>query len=693
MDIKLAENEILTVTDHNGASNRVATVADTTLAPVYSDTPTFSEWTFFGIPEGWVINTFEHVDGFGTWVLYCQTADNEPWQEVAYGGEDAVSLAFEGSPSITATRVRTDIIGYQLGSQENKPLAALEAIQLKEWFPDGSITSISQCTSGLNHDYNATNHTATVLAFASDGTTPSNGDATGGIVIPPYVDYNGARYTVVGVGAFGNQDAPSGAQITSLKAPTTVKSVGDGAFSPCTSLTSVSLPACTGVGYDAFGACTSLASVSLPACTNVGEHAFAYCGALTSVSLPSCATVGAYAFEGCTSLTSVSLPVCTVVSNDAFGACTSLASVLLPACTGVGYYAFGSCFSLESVSLPSCDSVGEDAFGDCTSLPSVDFGPDARTSVPTLGTDAFPDLSQSGHTCRIIVPDGNYSAWTADMDWAALTQIGYVFVRHSETESAERGYVDERTEVHLPSGSDGYTDEWEFVSGTQGEVKGPNEYHAENAWEYALYANAEDIDAIGYSDTFSSRADALAVTSLVFTSLESGAVVGEYTRRPKYVMIGNNSYKLVTNDGLEKTSRGYMEADLPTWGSSSQHLEEGKVVYRVSLGVSANMASLDLDEHNWNAPIPVGDRYFKYDLEVCINAANLVSMTWPSSWVWVGGSPPTYTELNTAYQTFMLYPTVYLECRLDCRDRSTDGGERWTMVELRGIGQGHHPLG
>ena len=99
-----------------------ASVADATLTPIYSQTPTFSEWTFSGIPEGWEIRQFGY-NYEGAWVLHCQTADNLPWQELAYGEEDAVSLAFgEGSPSIFATRVRTDIIGYTLGSQTDKPL-------------------------------------------------------------------------------------------------------------------------------------------------------------------------------------------------------------------------------------------------------------------------------------------------------------------------------------------------------------------------------------------------------------------------------------------------------------------------------------------------------------------------------------------------------------------------------------------
>ena len=81
------------------------------------------------------------------------------------------------------------------------------------------------------------------------------------------------------------------------------------------------------VGIRAFSACSSLTSVSLPACTSVREYAFYSCSGLTSVSLPACTSVGKYAFGDCSSLTSIDLPACTSVGRDAFDACDKLAEI------------------------------------------------------------------------------------------------------------------------------------------------------------------------------------------------------------------------------------------------------------------------------------------------------------------------------------------------------------------------------
>lgn len=66
--------------------------------------------------------------------------------------------------------------------------------------------------------------------------------------------------------------------------PPSVNTVGGYALAR-SSLTSVSLPACTHVEYNAFDYCDSLTSVSMPACTNVGYGAFDHCYKLRTVVL------------------------------------------------------------------------------------------------------------------------------------------------------------------------------------------------------------------------------------------------------------------------------------------------------------------------------------------------------------------------------------------------------------------------
>ena len=93
----------------------------TALVPVYSQTPTFSEWTFSD-GEAHVISSV--IDGADGW--YFRLEDNSPSQPAFNSKEEAETSLVLNFPysDITATRTRTDIIGYTLGSQTDKPIAS-----------------------------------------------------------------------------------------------------------------------------------------------------------------------------------------------------------------------------------------------------------------------------------------------------------------------------------------------------------------------------------------------------------------------------------------------------------------------------------------------------------------------------------------------------------------------------------------
>ena len=61
--------------------------------------------------------------------------------------------------------------------------------------------------------------------------------------------------------------------------------------------------------------------------TTVGNNAFSSCSSLTSIDLPNVTTVGNLAFGNCSSLTSIDLPNVTTVGNDAFLSCSSLKEI------------------------------------------------------------------------------------------------------------------------------------------------------------------------------------------------------------------------------------------------------------------------------------------------------------------------------------------------------------------------------
>ena len=170
-----------------------------------------------------------------------------------------------------------------------------------------------------------------------------------------------------------------------------VTTIGQGAFSSCTSLTSVTIPdSVTEIGIYAFCGCTSLTSINIPeSVTTIGDSVFSSCTSLTNITIPdSVTTIGKYAFHECTSLTSVNIP-CRIakIEDSTFWECTSLTSVTIPdSVTSIGDCAFWECASLTNITIPeSVTTIGEYAFGDCTSLTNITI----PNSVTEIGQSAF----------------------------------------------------------------------------------------------------------------------------------------------------------------------------------------------------------------------------------------------------------------------------------------------------------------
>ena len=202
-----------------------------------------------------------------------------------------------------------------------------------------------------------------------------NLDAIGNVTIPATITYGENTYTVtsIGIGAFS---ICSG--LTSVDIPDSVTSIGIGAFLECSSLTSVDIPdSVTSIGDGAFYRCTGLTSVDIPdGVTSIGNSAFSFCRGLTSVTIPGSVTsIGDYAFESCYSLTSITIPDgVTSIGNGAFLICSSLASVTIPgSVTSIGNNAFNYCTDLTSVTFMGKEppSYFSPAFSNCTALNAV----------------------------------------------------------------------------------------------------------------------------------------------------------------------------------------------------------------------------------------------------------------------------------------------------------------------------------
>ena len=90
--------------------------------------------------------------------------------------------------------------------------------------------------------------------------------------------------------------------------PSSVNTIGDSAFSGCTSLTSISIPnSVTDIGAYAFFGCDKLFSVTIPnSLSTLKKQTFSYCRCLTTITIPiSVNKIGAWVFSGCEKLSEI----------------------------------------------------------------------------------------------------------------------------------------------------------------------------------------------------------------------------------------------------------------------------------------------------------------------------------------------------------------------------------------------------
>jgi len=134
--------------------------------------------------------------------------------------------------------------------------------------------------------------------------------------------------------------------------------------------------------------------------TSLGNGAFSGCGGLKSVTIPdSMTSIGGSAFSWCSKLTSATIPDSVrSIGREAFYNCSRLTRVTIGnSVTSIGYQAFYNCSGLTSVTIPdSVTSISGNAFYGCSSLKTVEF----EGNAPAVGTSAFANVATG---CKAVI--------------------------------------------------------------------------------------------------------------------------------------------------------------------------------------------------------------------------------------------------------------------------------------------------
>ena len=257
------------------------------------------------------------------------------------------------------------------------PAESLEAYRAADgWKNFTNLIAIGSGFTADNLKYEVTDKAAKTVTLTGYETAP-----TGALTIPATVTNEGTTYSVT--------------------------TIGNSAFSNCTSLTGITLPdGLTTIGNDAFSNCTSLTGITIPnTVTSIGNDAFNACWALTQFNVDEANE--AYCSDGGVLFNKDKT---TLVQYPAGKAET--AYIIPEGVATIIEGAFESCNRLMTVSIPSSmTTIEQRAFLYCSSLTEMTV---LATTPPTVETNAFNGVSRD---IPVYVPAESLAAYQEANVW------------------------------------------------------------------------------------------------------------------------------------------------------------------------------------------------------------------------------------------------------------------------------------
>lgn len=365
-----------------------------------------------------VVSNLYYYDFYGTTLLHTD-------ENIASGGHGTWSTT-PSTPASTAQYTFGSFQGWSLTPESSTGSPAnLQNITADRKVYAAFTATVRTYTATFKRDSTHGNDTLYTQQNVPYGTTPTYGGTTPTSTKGEDYEFNGwspelgpitgnttyyAAFRYVG----SVTRALINGSITEIENDT-VNSIGQQAFSYCSSLARVSFPAATSIGAYAFNEASNLTSVSLPVATSIGKSAFKRCTNLISASFPLATTIGDEVFNSCYKLTSASFPVATSVAKEMFQGCSALLSASFPAAVSIAQMAFYNCSKLTSLSFPAATSIDAGAFGGCRALTSLILGNTAQV-VTLTASSAFNNATAA----IIYVPDELVEDYKAATNWSTL---------------------------------------------------------------------------------------------------------------------------------------------------------------------------------------------------------------------------------------------------------------------------------